>query len=232
MKSVLILIAGLALLACASAITPRTPLPDTVERWGAYEIALRGPGSGNPFVDVRVGARFRFGNRTLEVGGFYDGGGLYRIRFMPDEVGDWTYGTFSNVPALNGKTGHFTVIAASGSNHGAVRVLYTTHFGYEDGTPYVPIGTTCYAWTHQGDALEEQTLETLRSAPFNKLRMCVFPKSYAYNRNEPVYYPFERSTSGENKFARFNPAFFQHLETRVRGLQALGIEADLILFHP
>jgi hypothetical protein len=31
---------------------------------------------------------------------------------------------------------------------------------------------------------------------------------------------------------RFNPAFFAHLEQRIAELGALGIEADLILFHP
>ena len=86
-----------------------------------------------------------------------------------------------------------------------MRVRYTTHFGYEDGTPYVPIGTTCYAWTHQGDALEEQTLATLRTAPFNKMRMCVFPKSYAYNANEPVYYPFERDAAGQERLQPLQP---------------------------
>ncbi len=64
------------------------------------------------------------------------------------------------------------------------------------------------------------------------MRMCVFPKSYAYNANEPVYYPFERDAAGDNDLAHFNPKFFQHLEKRVRDLQGLGIEADLILFHP
>ena len=37
-----------------------------------------------------------------------------------------------------------------------------------------------------GDAVQEQTLETLKKAPFNKIRMCVFPKDYAYNENEPT----------------------------------------------
>jgi predicted ABC-type ATPase len=27
--------------------------------------------------------------------------------------------------------------------------------------------------------------------------MCLFPKSYAYNANEPVYYPFERDGAGK-----------------------------------
>jgi hypothetical protein len=151
---------------------------------------------------------------------------------MPDEIGEWTYATSSNAAALSGKTGGFTVTAPSPGNHGPVRVRYTTHFGYEDGTAYVPIGTTAYAWTHQGDRLEEQTLATLRQAPFNKMRMCVFPKSYDYNRNEPVYYPFPRTTAGVNDFSRFDPAFFRHQEERLLDLQALGIEADLILFHP
>jgi hypothetical protein len=31
---------------------------------------------------------------------------------------------------------------------------------------------------------------------------------------------------------RFDPEFFAHYESRIRDLQALGIEADIILFHP
>ncbi len=40
------------------------------------------------------------------------------------------------------------------------------------------------------------TLATLAAAPFNKLRMCVFPKHYDYNHNEPEHHPFERDPSG------------------------------------
>ena len=204
---------------------------ETVERWGVFELSLNGPASGNPFLDVRLSAQFRFRNRTVDVDGFYDGNGVYRVRFMPDEMGEWSYTTASNAAALNGKSGTFTAAAPSARNHGPVRVRYTSHFGYEDGTPYVPIGTTAYAWNHQGDRVEEQTLETLRAAPFNKMRMCVFPKNYDYNKNEPVYYPFPRE-NGVNDYAHFDPAFFRHLEKRIADLEALGIEADLILFHP
>jgi len=137
---------------------------------------------------------------------------------MPDTQGEWTY------LASTGESGVFHVTPPSPTNHGPVRVSNTFHFSYADGTPYVPIGTTCYAWTHQGDALETQTLATLRSAPFNKMRMCIFPKSYVYNENEPQFHPFLGT--------HFNPAFFEHLEQRIQQLGALGIEADLILFHP
>ncbi|HWB87537.1 MAG TPA: DUF5060 domain-containing protein [Bryobacteraceae bacterium] len=203
-----------------------------VERWGIYEVKLDGPKTGNPFLDVKLSASFQYEHRAVQVDGFYDGDGVYRIRFMPDELGQWTYRTSSNVAALDGKTGSFTVTAPSAGNHGPVRVRYVSHFAYEDGTPYVPIGTTCYAWIHQGDKLEEETLATLSKSPFNKIRMLVFPKSYVYNTNEPVYYPFPRNAKGENDYTHFNPEFFRHLEKRVHDLQELGIEADLILFHP
>lgn len=36
----------------------------------------------------------------------------------------------------------------------------------------------------------------------------------------------------EFDFSRFNPAFFRHLEKRIDELKAMGVEADLILFHP
>jgi len=204
----------------------------TVERWDIFELALPGPAEGNPFVEVTLSAQFMYRNRVLYVDGFYDGEGVYRVRFMPDTVGEWRYVTQSNCPALDGQEGTFICTNAMPGNHGPVRVHNTYHFAYEDGTPYFPIGTTCYAWIHQGDALEEQTLETLRHSPFNKLRMCVFPKHYTYNENEPVYYPFERNAAGGWDFTRFNPAFFRHMEQRIGQLRDLGIEADLILFHP
>lgn len=203
-----------------------------IEQWDCFEVALDGPGDGNPFVDVQVSARFQHGHRAVTVDGFYDGDGVYRIRFMPDVQGEWRYETMSNRPALQGHSGTFTAVQPSTGNHGPVRVHNKFHFAYAGGTPYTQIGTTCYAWTHQGDALEAQTLETLASAPFNKMRMCVFPKHYAFNDNEPVFYPYEPGADGGWDFSRFNPAFFRHFEERVGQLRDLGIEADIILFHP
>lgn len=220
----------------------------SVEQWGIFELALQGSAEGNPFLDVKLGAQFTHEDRTINVDGFYDGGGVYRVRFMPDTQGTWHYSTQSNRSELSGSEGTFTCVAPTAGNHGPVRIANTYHFAYADGTPYKQIGTTCYAWVHQGNELEELTLETLRNAPFNKLRMCVFPKHYAYNENEPEYYPFPCLSRGSSQwtgswqgdqdqgwsfdFSRFDPAFFQHFERRVEDLMRLGIEADIILFHP
>jgi len=206
--------------------------PGAVERWAMIEISLRGPTAGNPYLDVSLSAELRHQNRTLNVSGFYDGDGAHKLRFMPDSEGEWWWTTRSNHAELNAKSGRFVCTKAEPNNHGPVGVRDTFQFGHADGASYCPFGTTCYAWAHQGDTLEEQTLATLRSAPFNKMRMCVFPKWYAYNNVEPQFYPFPRSTSGENDLTRFDPRFFRHFEARVAQLGALGIQADLILFHP
>lgn len=205
---------------------------ERIEQWDIFELVLQGPSSGNPFIDIDLNATFRCGDRQIKVRGFYDGQGIYRVRFMPLSQREWTYVTHSNHSSLAGKTGSFICIQPTGNNHGPVRVAHTFHFAYADGTPYRQIGTTAYAWTHQGEELESQTLQTLRHSPFNKIRMCVFPKNYAFNSNEPPLYPFEGTPPNQWDTTRFNPRFFQHFEKRVGQLRDLGIEADIILFHP
>lgn len=206
--------------------------PESVERWGIFEVALPGPLQGNPFLDVRFSARFYQEDTVVEASGFYDGDGIYRVRFSPETTGRWHYVTRSSYAELDGHRGALDVTEPAERNHGPVRVRNTFHFAYADGTPYRQIGTTCYAWTHQGGALEEQTLRTLGASPFNKIRFCVFPKHYAYNQNEPARYPFEGTPPRGWDFERFCPESFRHLERRIGQLRDLGIEADIILFHP
>jgi hypothetical protein len=213
--------------------------PQPIPLYDIFETSLSGPSDGNPFLDITFGAVFTLEHRNVKVDGFYDGNGTYKVRFMPDTQGSWSYITISNSPALNNKTGHFMCVPAGNGNHGPVSVRNIHHFAYADGTSYFPFGTTCYAWAHQGNAMEEETLATLRHAPFNKIRMCVFPKSYEYNHNEPQFYLFPRlkgpdaqNPEGVNDYTRFDPAFFAHFEKRLEQLREMNIEADLILFHP
>ncbi len=224
-----------------------------IETWDYFELELTAPTSGNPFLDVTLEADFTHNQRTVRVTGFYDGDNAYKVRFMPGMQGSWRFVTHSNVSALDNQSGSFECVPPSEDNHGPVRVADQFHFAYADGTPYIPVGTTCYVWNLQGNEAEERTLKTLDTAPFNKMRMCVFPKRYTFNSNEPPSYPFPlkvpsiplQSWSMEMvvasftseppqywDFSQFNPAYFQHLEQRILDLQARGIEADLIIFHP
>ncbi len=203
-----------------------------VEKWGLFEAAFSGPKDGNPFADATLDAEFSLGARTVPAPGFYDGDGVYRVRFMPDTEGAWGYRTRSNVKALDGLSGTFRCGSPRQDNHGPVRVRNRCHFAYADGKPYFPFGTTCYAWTHQPLDMQRQTLETMRASGFNKLRMAVFPKHYIFNVNEPLHDIYERRDDGQLDFDRPNVAAFRHFETQVAALRDIGVEADVIVFHP
>lgn len=201
-------------------------------QWDIFEVSIEGPDLPNPFQDATLQAVFRYGHREVPVTGFFDGGRTWRIRFMPDTLGEWTYSTRSNVAQLDGRTGAFGCVAPRPGRHGPVRVRNRFHFAHADGTAYLPFGTTCYAWNHQPLDLQARTLDTLSKARFNKMRMCVFPKHYVYNENEPLFPMFTPGPDGKEDFDRPNVEAFQHLDRQVGALQDMGIEADIILFHP
>src|SRR5262245_18229405 len=119
------LTAGLLLI---TAISPTSAAE--VEQWGLFELTPLGPADSNWFVDVELSATFTHGDRKVRVGGFYDGDGTYRVRFMPEATGEWGYTTASNRPELDGKTGTLTVTKPSPGNHGPVRVRDTYHFAH------------------------------------------------------------------------------------------------------
>lgn len=200
-------------------------------RWGTIEITLVGPAEGNPFRDMELTANFTCGDRSWTAGGVYDGDGRYLIRVLAEEEGFWRFTTSSSEPALDGVTGQLTVGAAAPGAHGPVRV-HGMHFSRADGTGYRPWGTTAYAWNHQSVAMQELTLGTLAQSPFTKLRMCLFPKHYVFNHDEPELFPFPRLPDGSFDLKRFDTDFFRRLDDQVQALGRLGIEADLILFHP
>lgn len=197
-----------------------------------FEQRLTGPSDGNPYLDIELYAEFSQGNRTVRVTGFHDGGTDHVIRFMPDTQGRWTFKTSSNAAALNGIEGEFEALPAREGVHGPVRVSDRFHFAHADGTPFLSFGTTCYAWTHQPLAMQDETLATLAKAGFNKIRMAVFPKDYPFNENEPLQPVFLAKPDGSLDFDRPNPEAFRHFENQIAKLADLGIEADVILFHP
>src|SRR5688500_5993958 len=94
-----------------------------VEKWHFFERTLHAEASGNPFLDVSLEAEFSHNHRSVKVTGFYDGEDAYKVRFMPDMEGTWTFVTHSNVAALDGQRGELVCTPPTGSNHGHVRVV-------------------------------------------------------------------------------------------------------------
>ena len=223
-----------------------------MRQYEMLELSVRGaPPEGSEALSA-VSAVFRRGGEETRVDGFYAGNGVYKVRFLPEKTGAYRYEITGDALAAP-QRGAFTVDAAERGKHGPVRAE-GIHLRHADGTWYHGFGTTVYALAHQSEALIAETMETLAASPFNKLRTCVFPKHYTYNENNPAYYPFERRAGlPERAFpASETPpvpqkretrddywdvnrpcyAFWDALDRRLKQLEKLGIETDLILFHP
>ena len=173
-----------------------------VERWSVFEWSGKGKGRrAYPFADCEMfGRRPRHRRgRKKKVSGFYDGDGVYRVRFMPEMEGEYTFEIFGSFSDRNPER-RLCLHPGGGwqPRPGAGRGF---HFEYDDGTAYYPLGTTCYVWNLQKEELRNATLAELKKGYFNKIRFCVWPKHYLYNLHEPVTLSL-RGHAGETKLGQ------------------------------
>lgn len=196
-----------------------------MRQYEIFELKFKGdkPAGSEALADVT--AEFTCGKDCWKVKGFYDGEGTYKVRFLPQNTGTYTWKISG---AVSGEGSD--VCIASEKSHGMVQTE-GCHFKYQDGTKYLPFGTTIYALVHQEDERIEETIQSLAKTPFNKVRHCIFPKSYDFNHNDPKYYPFEKDAKGKWDVNRPCYAYWDHLERTIVRLGEMGIESDLILLH-
>lgn len=81
-------------------------LEDKTEVFSIVEIVLNGPDIG-PATDT---PQFSIIISNQEFEGYYYGDGVYKVRWSPKAVGQWSYVTKSKIPELDGKTGRFTSV--------------------------------------------------------------------------------------------------------------------------
>ena len=93
-----------------------------------------------PVGNAPLCAEFWQDEKRVRAESFLKAKGEYAVRFMPDALGEWHY-------RIGEKEGSLECVPDEGV-HGRVQAK-GTHFSYEDGTPFYPFGTTCYAWTSQ-----------------------------------------------------------------------------------
>lgn len=203
-----------------------------MKQYEVCELVFNGKHLEENYVDCDLYAVISGEETPVTVKAFYNGNGQYMVRFLPKKSGTYEYELINTeIYGVSIKNGTVAVETADLKSHGMVRVK-NQHFYHEDGTVYHPFGTTVYALSHQDEETTEETFASLKTAPFNKIRMCVFPKHYNYNHNEPLFYPFEKNTDGTWNVRKPVFDFWKNLEDDIVRLGEMGIEVDLILFHP
>ncbi|MCI2069540.1 MAG: DUF4038 domain-containing protein [Bacilli bacterium] len=195
------------------------------KQYEMMEFVFSGTEMKENYAKIDLKGEFLLNGKTTLVEGFYDGKGVYKIRYLPLEKGLCSY----KISGLFSKKGQFQV--KEGKDHGPVKAE-ETHFVFSDKTQFIPVGTTVYALAHQSDEVVNQTLSSLKRASFNKVRMCVFPKYYEYNHREPPFYPFQKKVNGTWDLSSPDTDFWHRFEDILKRIIKLGIEIDLILFHP
>ena len=225
------------------------PAGEDVEQWGVFETSVKGPATGNPFVDVTFSAKFTLGHRTVEVPGFYDGAGTYKVRFSPDSAGKWTFETAGSAKELSGHAGAFTCSAAKADGQIANRGAggdrayvslpacgWDAVFSVRDDLLRLQLCAGAVppadaGGVEDGGVQQGANLSAAEGAGDAQARWRC--RSSGWARRRGTRWLGDSSTSRETfDLARLNPEYFRIAEERIMQLQSIGVQADVILFHP
>lgn len=208
--------------------TPSTQSPSIV-RWGLFEASFASTQKyANPFQDVDLFVTFTSPSRqAYTVRGFWDGGNAWRVRFSPDELGDWTYATRAAPDTdrgLHARTGSFGVVVNRGETrfdrHGPIRVSASrTFLEHADGTPFFWLADTAWngalqstpeEWLHYADV---RTLQGFTAVQWVATQWRASPGGDRMK---------ERAFTGDDRII-VSPAFFQRLDDKAATLNRAGL---------
>ncbi len=249
---------GLLLVACSDAGSGGTPPTaitfkvsvKTVDCYDFIEVTLNVAWPpANPFTEAKVTGRFGpAGSKDgLTVDGFCDSadGSVYRIRFMPERPGDYTYSvTFQQGELRESSKGDFST--TDSKRRGILRVdpKYPWHFIWEGtGEHYFLNGTTTYflfGW--DDEKVIEANIDRMGRAKVNRLRTLLYGRS-DHTWTEPIKpgngfrlwlnpWVAERpddATKPGFDFTRFNVAYWQKVERMLRYARDRGMAVSLVM---
>ncbi len=209
------------------------PAESSVPIWTRFEAAFQSERTyENPLQEIELRVRFTApSGRERTVLAFWDGGQTWRVRFSPDEVGQWKYATemgANSDKGLSGKSGSFACVEYKGKNplytHGAVRLapnrLYLMH---ADSAPFFWLADTAWNGALKASETDWSTFLDDRVAKrFTAVQFVVLPWRAAFTDREG-----QVGFTGKEKVA-VNPRFFQRMDryfdlVNEKGLVALPV---------
>ncbi len=179
----------------------------------------------NSFQDVTLNATLTSPSaQTISIRGFYDGNNTWQIRFMPDELGTWTYAcTFSD--GASGKSGSFQCIASH--LHGPLKTDAVTPVWWKhaDGTPvFIRAFHLWYPDSFEESRLED-TLDFAKEKEFNTIVAPHLTSSYHIPNgvpDNPDRMPWQ-GTYESPDFWRYNLPVWRELDTMIRKCAERGM---------
>ena len=223
MRALLLCLASLAVLpvALAQTVCQSTPIFSiceiTFELSGADATAHPAP-----YRDVDLRVEFRSPRaHTFAIPAFWDGGNMLRVRFTPNEVGNWAGRAISNVAAWNDKQLNF---ATASSAPGFVETANIHHFDTSGPYAYNSLPAP-HLW--MGQVIPR--LGGLSPEQFKQLSATRAKQKFNHFRVTLLEPEIVKAFKGPDDF---DPAVFREIDEKLLAANQQGIAIDLSLAGP
>jgi hypothetical protein len=164
--------------------------------------------------------------RVKTVRGFWDGGTTWKVRYMPDEIGTWTFQTTSSDKenmGLHGVKGTFECIENDSeldlyTKGNIVHNKGTYHLSHADGTPY--FWTACTAWNGALRSTDEEWtyyLNHRKEHHYNTIQLVT-----TQWRGGSANAEGELAFTGSGKIS-INPKFFERIDQKIEEANQKGL---------
>jgi hypothetical protein len=164
--------------------------------------------------------------RKRKVNGFWDGGNTWKVRFMPDEMGEWKWITScsdKDNAGLYNLQGNFTCVA-NDNRHPFYRYGAVIHpngkyyLTYNDGTPYFWVA--CTAWNGALKSTDEEWEYYLSHRIKNHYNLIQLVTTQWRGADKNLEGLVAYEGSGE---ITIHPEFFKRIDQRIDEANAMGL---------
>ena len=200
-----------------------------VAKWSRFERVFQSADAyTNPVQQAALQVEFTSpSGATAKVGGFWDGGKTWKVRFLPNQTGAWTFKSICSDPTNTGlhqQSGRFECSAPAGqtvfAQHGPLKVAAQgTFLAHDDGTPFFwladtawngPLLSTPEEWALY---LKERARQTFTAVQWVATQWRAAPEGDLTGK--PAY-------TG-NQAIVINPEFFQRLDAKADEVNRAGL---------
>ena len=218
---------------------------EEVPRWQPHDFSFTAKApSANPFMVPFSATAKGPGGAVLNVPGFFDGDGTWKVRVAPTVEGAWSLVTKSELKELDGKTAEFTCVKNVNPNvHGLLRVdkAHPHHFIFENGTRFFMQGYE-YDWLWALDVGKpdvptvKASLDLIAKHGFNYVILNSYAHDTGWRKGKtadddygpPPMYAWAGSNEAPDH-SRMNLAYWQHYDRVMTALAARGMQAHMLM---